>query len=1008
MRLADDTRGRIPFALVGVLLLLGSTTYATTLATDGVRVDRDVEVAMDRATAASETALRAAVSRAARDAARTPVVTPASNSWGDVLNDSRPFRDSLRVRIYATVREGFDRAAYTHGDVTAAASLPATPTPEALDAELDRISVVGVENGTALRVTIRNVPVVARQDGRVVARETRNRTVTVATPVLAMHDRTIRFERSLERGPLQGRGLGRRLTARLYPLAWARGYAQWSGLPISNVLSTRHVGVATNGAVLELQREAYGRSDPTGRVGYAQALVRLGVADARQGVSSPATNVAASLTDSTGTLDPNDVPERVPRLAASDAPDPDDQMTAGVNETADRAFVAFLVGSGGPALDDTLARAYSAELRARTTATLLETESWPRPRAPSPGATLEDEMVDSDATVAPGDGPLPPTLDGWTRFRNATREVTVTHRIERTWVQGNETVPRTATVTERYAVGVAVDARPTRIEGVPDRPIDPLFERGGTLDGPNLADVPDRSTRFVADHGGVESIAARRALAGAYEPNRTVTGDRPADLDGWVYDDLASLRREVRNVSVAVPASRAATGSANPSARLADRLRERRSALVAAPPRYDGVADRARVAARAAYLDRVIARLDSRTTATTDANARLVEYLRTRDVDLPGRATDVLTNRTAVPRDSPPVAGPLGGEDVFVPQGGPAYLDVRGINEVDAAWTERTGTGYPLATRNVNVFTVPYGDAADAVVGSVAGVQTVRLHTAALTLRAAENVATADAGSDLRTRRTLLRNEINDSLVAVDQRVDDVLLREASLGPHERRRAVDDAFARWDRPSARALAVTNGSFVPAIVDEAGVEGRAADRLRVHLRVAVADLRDSPETRVDHHPVNSTASTVRRVSTTVATETLGTAVANGTERLATRAKGKAVVLPAGLPLLPTPANWYATVNVWTVSVRGEYPRFAVRSRRGAPGETVTYVRDGGVAALDLDGDGGTEALGTAERVDVSVRTVVVVAVPPGKLGVGDTDGQAVETSPGWGSTGADPE
>jgi hypothetical protein len=63
--------------------------------------------------------------------------------------------------------------------------------------------------------------------------------------------------------------------------------------------------------------------------------------------------------------------------------------------------------------------------------------------------------------------------------------------------------------------------------------------------------------------------------------------------------------------------------------------------------------------------------------------------------------------------------------------------------------------------------------------------------------------------------------------------------------------------------------------------------------------------------------------------------------------------------------------------------------------------VTYVRDGGCAALDLDEDGADEELGCASRVDISVRTVVLVAVPPGKTGVGDTDGQAVEDSPGWG-------
>jgi hypothetical protein len=49
--------------------------------------------------------------------------------------------------------------------------------------------------------------------------------------------------------------------------------------------------------------------------------------------------------------------------------------------------------------------------------------------------------------------------------------------------------------------------------------------------------------------------------------------------------------------------------------------------------------------------------------------------------------------------------------------------------------------------------------------------------------------------------------------------------------------------------------------------------------------------------------------------------------------------------AGLPVAPVPGYWYLTVNVWRVTVRGEWSRFAVRTRRGVPGEELTYVRDG---------------------------------------------------------------
>jgi hypothetical protein len=1001
MRLADDTRGRIPFAVLGVLLLLGSTTYATTMATDGLRVDRDIDVAMDRATAASETALRTAVTRSARAAAETPVAVPATNQWGDVVDAEQPFRDSLAIRIYVAARAGFERAAYRHGDVTAAASLPATPTPDALERALERVTLTAAENGTALQVTIHNVSVVATSGGEVVARETRNRTVTVATPVLALHDRTVQFERALDRGPLEGRGLGRRLTARLYPLAWARGWAQWGGAPVSNVVGTRHVGITTNGAILELQREAYGRADPTGRAGYRRALVRLARDDARAGLGTPATSLATSVAPDPSVFDPNDAPRQLPHLVPEDTVRADRTRDVRVGDTADRAFVGFERGTSGPSLDDVLRRAYQVEVRLRTTTTLLETEPWPAPRPPRGGATLVEESVNPATTVDAGSASLPETVSNWTRFTTATRHVTVRNRITWTWRQGNDTTRTSETVVERYAIGVAVDGSLPALNGTPTRPVVPLFERGGALDGPNLADVPDKSSRFLAERGGVDRIVARVAVDGPDAVDRagTLDGERPAGLTEWVSRDVLALQRTMRNHSVTTDMATAASGRANPAADLSARIDSQWGSLVDAPAQYDGAADRARVAARAAYLDRVRTALDDRAADSRDANRRLADHLATKGVDLPGRATDILTNRTAVPTDTPSIRGPLGGEDVFVPQGGPAYLDVRGVSETDARWTTARGTAYPLRTENVNLFTVPYGDAAQRVVGSVMGEKTVRLRTAAVMLRAAERASGPDRPR-VRHRRDRLDREVSDALETVGERTRLTLGAETSLSRHERHEVVDHAFGRWNRTSARALAATNGSFVSSVVDETGVEGVAAERLRVHLRAAVAEARSSPETRVDHQLVNGTAATVRRVSTTAATEAFGTVAANGTDRLADRLDGRAVVLPAGLPLLPTPTNWYVTVNVWTVTVVGEYPRFAVRTARGRPGETLTYVRDGGFAELDIDGDGDVERLGRADRLDFSVRTVVLVAVPRGGSGVGDVDGQMTEGSPGW--------
>lgn len=110
-----------------------------------------------------------------------------------------------------------------------------------------------------------------------------------------------------------------------------------------------------------------------------------------------------------------------------------------------------------------------------------------------------------------------------------------------------------------------------------------------------------------------------------------------------------------------------------------------------------------------------------------------------------------------------------------------------------------------------------------------------------------------------------------------------------------------------------------------------------------------------------------------------------------------------VLPAGLPVAPTPGYWYATTNVWHVQDRGGYERFTVRARRGRPttaGATLPYTRAGRAVRLEVDGDGREELLGRDERIDFRAETAVVVVVPPGGRGVGDTDGDADERSPGW--------
>jgi hypothetical protein len=278
VRLAEDRRGRVPFALVGVVLLVGAAALVAVPARDP-RTDPAVDRAVREATAASNGALRSAVSDAARAAARDPVTEPAATPAGRLLGNRTAFEDALRLRIYLAARDRFGTVRARADGVRATPWLPPVRNLSELRAATERVHVARAgPNGTALRVRIENVTVRASRDGRRVGSRRFDANLTVGSPVLALHDRVERFDRRLGAGPLSP-GLGRRLTARLYPVAWARGWAQYAGAPVANVLGNRHVELATNGGALAVQRATLGAGDPGGERAHRWAAARIATTD---------------------------------------------------------------------------------------------------------------------------------------------------------------------------------------------------------------------------------------------------------------------------------------------------------------------------------------------------------------------------------------------------------------------------------------------------------------------------------------------------------------------------------------------------------------------------------------------------------------------------------------------------------------------------------------------------------------------------------------------------------
>lgn len=1018
MRIEVDDRARIPFALVAIVLLVGSATLAASVrGRHPGGADPDAAPAIERTASATRTVVAQAVDAAARRAARGPVIAPANTTYGRVINGSSAFRDYLRIRIYLRAVRRLERIHQRAGAVRTSASIPAVDSPADLRRAKRRVRLV--TNGSTLQVRIRNVTFTAVRNGRVIRRERRPVSVAVDNPVLVLHGRTRAFERRLNAGATHP-GLTQRLTARMYAVAYARGYAYRGGAPIENVVANRHVELMTNGAIVRIQRQVFGTSDESARSVMNAAMVQVALRDLAAPVVAGATDRQWWVSFVTGRRPPPQESIVPYRGLTTDGPGPEKTVTVGVNGTADVAFGA-LFGTDRPSFDAILNRTYSADAKVVTAVRKAEVTAPPPPDPPGKNWTLvrTERRIDGRTAVA-GAGPRPSVPDGWSGHALYTRRVVERHVIVRHWRRDGNTTTTSGEYETVYRVGVRVvdDHAPSRF--APDAPIDVVHERGGPLNGPNLRAVPHVTRRrLVTDRGGPDALA-RRAVAGTLNRSPVrIPGARPADLRPWIHRDLASLRERVRNLSVELPRGKLAT-SANAPARLVATIRSRRERLVDAPDTYRSVADKVRVAARAAYLDRVVARLRADAEDVERAQAGIGDAL-SKHGSSRAEADRAMDHRKSPDRIR---ARPEGRPRMTV-DAAPSYLPLAPVDHATVPAVDRGTTFHALVAENVNLFTVPYADAGKAVVDELGKrTDTAGFGTAARTLRAATGtLSTANGSATLRRRRAVLRSRVSASLAGLLNASADQVGNATDLSGPTAVAAVRAGLDRWNTTSARAIALLNGSAVVPIV--AAVDRRAnlsaleRDLLATRLRVTVSRVAASDGLRVSAAVVrrasNATRATLDREATRAASKRAAQLLESGSNRAAQwiedrygdriqralrrRAsklfpKGKAALAQSGLPLLPSPTSWYATVNLWVVNVGGTYARFTVRDG------PVAYTRDGDPVAVDVDGDGDEDRLGTASRVSFESSTVVAVAVPPGPRGVGDTNGDALERSRGW--------
>ncbi|KAB1197024.1 MULTISPECIES: hypothetical protein [Haloferax] len=1010
VRLADDDRGRVPFALLGVLLLVGSATFSGALSTHDPVTDGRVEDAIDQVSAQTDAAVRAAVHDAAREAAANPVTEPSNTTVGRVLSENRTFRDYLRLRIALTTSERLQTIAAKRAGVSATASLPRPTNESTLRAALERVAIESRDNGSMVVVTVEDVAVDVHRDGQRVAEKSMTTTVGVRTPVLALHERTETFEHRLDASATNGGTVDATVTTALWTAAWTRGWSQYAGAPIENVVSNDHAALATNAGVLLAEQQTFGTTDADARGAIGRAAVQTGV---RSLLAQTGAMGAPALADA--------LPAPNPTSDSRDPPLPTNRtIDASIRSAADRALVSVLDGrDGSDSLESVSTDAHRATVSVESDVHVVERTDDP-PVELGPDWELVETTTETNSSVTTLPTGTPAVAPDTTVVSAASRRVTTSEVTTRTWRQGNQTVYTSEETSEQTRVDVAIVLSPHTVPG-PSRPLDPVLSAGGALDGENFAGASAVASDVVSTHGGFDGLA-RDVAAGDVPSEQTVTSARASGTNAWIRSDLLSLHDRVRNRSRSFSARAVAGGSVNPAAELAADLRTDRAELVGAPASYDGVADRARVAVRAAYLDRVVAELDERAAQTAAATGAADDAASETSVGSLSAAVDAEQTARRV-------VGTVGSkgttdrsEDVrFVPDADPMYLSLDGLSGSAVPTVEDEGTYHPLVARNTNLFTVPYGDATDTVLEPVFGARRrVPLRVAAHALLAADDALAAsndtsetgetnETNEKLQTRRDALERAVVRATDPTKGAASDVLAFHTDLTMTERQAVLQSAFGRWDDPAHRALAVTNGSVSRAIAVSATEQGSAeADVLELRLDDAFRTVRRQKATTVPQRLTNRTVESTRTARqdalASVATDSVKNATSDAVEQriddtLQSRFDRSFRRVPAGMPVAPVPGYWYATVNVWDVSVAGEFAQFRLHAR-GNETESLTYARDGSAVSLDWDGDGTAEPVGRGDRVDFTVETTIVVAVPPSGTGVGDVDGDADERSAGW--------
>ena len=1091
IRLFEDKRAYIPFALIGALLMITSIGIIVALETRGnVEADTDPSLAMDRTDSALQTTLRVSVREATDDAAEEPVThLNTDDEFGAALHaaDGDNFTNYVRALIYLEAADRLEASGQQVRDVETTVSVPDVEDGDDLEDALERVEIHDDGTGDGmLNVTLHGITVEAERDGETLAEREESVTVVVPTPVFELHDRVEEYEYRLDEADVTEAGMSQRFNAYMYGLGWARGYGQYTGLPINEVIANRHVDTAANDAVYRTQKDVFGAADPQLRGLVRQAWLCMAIQDGEQmyeeyNGDTPDDVSAEDLCKGLEMLYGGDqatgeMPE-APKVQdlMSEAPGMDEEHNVEINQNAYLPLRNVVGGDGEHAIDSIIDRVFT--VRAETSDVQVDRlgggwENFDHDRDSPDGYTYEGSertvvrtrIVDSQTVELEGD-------EDYYRFE-ATVKTTVRETL--TWTKetgtGEYTEKDTAsyetefrvTVSERdHSMDANVDEATDNDESIVrkyEKNAPPGADRTAMKRTDNYVPAPEDAAEELIGENPEEEFARMASNTAKETDPSDVDGENVSVLDAkdievdpaneamltaFIVKDLRQLAKKLENKNVTFKRADLIQQPEDegPAGKLVDQVAEEQDERLARDGAYANVPQKALYEARYSYFQLLIEELKQVEGAHDETMGALDDKLDGANTGLDDALEYMQAGTSADKPDADAdIESPAVGPEIrYEVSGSPTYLVDESVEREDVPPVPRETRFAPKSSTNKNFFSVPYDKVIGSLLEYVPGVEDsdaeLTLRMAGELLRAGNLAAEIDEESVDDDTLEKLETSVDDEItgqgsIAADtaKELDDDLQTDGPVENPARDVMTETLEEEWDTPAKRAIALTDEDgeavemlatavveelddekYRPAEYDSAEWRTLVAATTRYHLRAEIADSKvriDSDNEQLKNLD-ESLRETIEKESTGLIKDRLNDSEFELSEEEYEKwfdGQDTPNRVPAGMPVTPVPGYWFATANVWDVQVKGEYARFEVSANVTGPSSAtgMTYVRDRGNRSLEVDGE--EAVVGYTEPVNFETRSVVIVVVPPGGVGVGDRTDERQECTENWAQSG----